>query len=357
MVNYIVSYICHINNTNIVTSFVKDLFIGIPHILKNIDDIPLIEEKKTLIGNSILVITDGSFNLAESIILDCSYQNIIVLHNNTCSNPDPKTSNIYYLNITDGIMCGEIRIKFLKDNNFFSSIDENIPYVSCICPTYNRHKFIPLLCKLFNDQDYPKELCELIILDDSDAVFTDIDKYNINGNIRYYYIEAKKSLPIGKKRNLLHQLVRGKYVVCFDDDDYYPPNRISHCIETLRISKKKIAGSSKLFIYYSDIKKIYGFGPYSKTHATNGTLGYHYTIIFDHYYDDNGILGEEKKFLNNFRLDMVQLDSIKTILCIAHKSNTFDKNNILQFGDETQYILKDFVKNNDIMNIYKILFD
>jgi cellulose synthase/poly-beta-1,6-N-acetylglucosamine synthase-like glycosyltransferase len=41
------------------------------------------------------------------------------------------------------------------------------PTVSVITPTYNRRLFLPMLIYLYQQQSYPKNLLELIILDDS----------------------------------------------------------------------------------------------------------------------------------------------------------------------------------------------
>ena len=41
------------------------------------------------------------------------------------------------------------------------------PFVSVICPTYNRRESLPYLLYIWQYQDYPAEKRELIILDDS----------------------------------------------------------------------------------------------------------------------------------------------------------------------------------------------
>ncbi len=46
---------------------------------------------------------------------------------------------------------------------------ENKIIVSCICPTYNRTKFLENLIYMYNYQNYKEENRELIILDDSDS--------------------------------------------------------------------------------------------------------------------------------------------------------------------------------------------
>ena len=57
----------------------------------------------------------------------------------------------------------------------------NRPFVSVITPTYNRRKFLPILIHLYQQQTYPKELMELVILDDSPTSNADIvEKHNKN---------------------------------------------------------------------------------------------------------------------------------------------------------------------------------
>ena len=42
-------------------------------------------------------------------------------------------------------------------------------------------------------------------------------------------------MTLGAKRNFMHEKARGEFLVYMDDDDYYPPCRIRHAIETLRV--------------------------------------------------------------------------------------------------------------------------
>ena len=44
---------------------------------------------------------------------------------------------------------------------------EEHPFVSVLCPTYNRQALIPLVVEQFMSQRYPKDRMELVILDDS----------------------------------------------------------------------------------------------------------------------------------------------------------------------------------------------
>lgn len=233
------------------------------------------------------------------------------------------------------------------------------PFVSCICPTYNRRRFLPYLLRMFNGQTYPKDRRELIIVDDSPETNEDIIKqYNIDKNIRYYHLKEK--LELGKKRNYINSLVKGEYVVCFDDDDYYPPERVAHAITMLQSSKKQIAGSTRISIYYTALDKVYEFGPYGPNHGTNGTFAYHRDYLKNHQYQDDAKMAEEKYFLKDYTEPLVQLDPYKTIICISHSSNTFDKHNVIKTGRETGMKLKQVVKGKDekyLIEFYKSLHE
>lgn len=233
------------------------------------------------------------------------------------------------------------------------------PFVSCICPTYNRKRFLPYLIQIFNAQTYPKDRRELIIVDDSPESSKDIvKKYDVDKNVKYYHVKEK--MPLGKKRNYINSLAKGEYIVCFDDDDYYPPERITHSIKMMQTTKKLIAGSSRMMVYYTALDKIYEFGPYGENHATNGTFAYHRDYLKNHRYEDDAKMAEEKFFLNNYTEPMVQLDPFKTIICISHTENTFDKHHVIKTGREMSMKMKQIVKNKEQKNLlefYKILHD
>jgi len=224
------------------------------------------------------------------------------------------------------------------------------PFVSVICPTYNRRDFLPNLIHQFNYQTYPQNYMELIILDDSPESNADIIPQQLN--IKYTHLPEK--LILGKKRNLINSMATGDIIVCFDDDDYYSPDRVAHAVCKLQGSKCQIAGSSIIHIYYSKLDKIYEFGPYAPYHGTNGTMAYTKEYLKTHSYLDDKTQAEEAHFTNNFSEPMVQLDPHKVILCIAHGKNTVDKDQFLKQGKETKYKLQKFFKTNDKKMVEKI---
>jgi glycosyltransferase involved in cell wall biosynthesis len=207
---------------------------------------------------------------------------------------------------------------------------------------------------MFDYQTYPKDKRELIILDDSPESNQDIiDQYKKNNNIRY--IHSPEKLALGKKRNMLNSLVKGEYIMCMDDDDYYPPEKITYTIARMRAKKAVISGSSEMYLYFTKQDKIYRFERLGQTHATNGTFTYHKSFLKEHKYEDTAMMAEEKYFLNNYKDPILQIEPLKSIICIAHDKNTFDKNRIVDKLTPLNIKMKDVVKDKKIMNFYKTL--
>ena len=209
------------------------------------------------------------------------------------------------------------------------------PFVSVCTPTFNRRPFIKSMIECFNSQDYPKDRLEWIIIDDGTDKIEDLVK-DIK-EVKYFKYDTKMSL--GKKRNLLHEKSSGAIIVYMDDDDYYPPDRVSHAVQTLIDNPKALcAGSSEIYIYFNDFKKMYQFGPYGPNHATAGTFAFKRELLKDHVYEDNAALAEEKAFLKNYTVPFVQLDPLKTILVFAHKHNTFDKSKLIVDTSDNSFV-------------------
>jgi glycosyltransferase involved in cell wall biosynthesis len=229
------------------------------------------------------------------------------------------------------------------------------PLVSVLTPTYNRRRFIPALIECFKQQDYPADRIEWIILDDGKDKVSDLFESIGLDNIRYY--REEKKLTIGAKRNRLNQLAAGDILVCMDDDDYYPPQRISHVVDTLEANPSfQICGSSELYLYFTDDKSIFKIGPYGVGHATNGTLAYRRVYLEGHTHDETVKSGEESSFLNNFTEPMVQLEPHKVVLLISHSENTFDKRQLrlkeTPVFKQTPFSLRQFIKNERLYTLY-----
>ena len=198
------------------------------------------------------------------------------------------------------------------------------PSVSICTITYNRAAFLPLLQACVASQTYPHRLIEWVIVDDSDngepplAADPKLD-------IRVRHVQLAKRLMLGHKRNLSHEHCTGEIIVYMDDDDYYPPQRVQHAVERLCTSEELIAGSTLLPILLLPEKELWLAGPYGKNHATAGTFAFKRQLLECTSYNEDSKSAEEKEFLKNYTIPMVQLQPQQTIICIGHNNNTFGK--------------------------------
>jgi glycosyltransferase involved in cell wall biosynthesis len=235
--------------------------------------------------------------------------------------------------------------------------EANFPFVSVVTPTYNRRKFIPYLIQCYEHQEYRKDRMEWIILDDGQDKVKDLfDQASTRiPNLRYIPLDEK--LTIGAKRNRLNQEAKGSIIVAMDDDDYYPPSRIKEVVMAFRRSPKvELAGASEIYMYFSDIQTIYRMGPYSPTHATNGTMAWRSSYAKTHTYDETVTHSEERSFLDDYKYPMIQLNPMKVMLVMSHSQNTFDKKKLREqenpFVHKTSMKLKDFIKEKALREFF-----
>jgi len=216
-----------------------------------------------------------------------------------------------------------------KNNKKNKNKNKTKPLVSICTPTFNRRPFIPIMFECFRNQTYPKSRIEWIIVDDGTDRIEDLIKHANIPQIQYFRIDQKMTL--GAKRNYMHTKANGSIIVYMDDDDYYPPERIEHAVETLQQNPKALcAGSSEIYVYFKHIQTMYKGGPYGPNHATAGTFAFRRELLDQTKYDEKACLAEEKEFLKNYTIPFAQLDPLKTILVFSHVQNTFDKKKLLE---------------------------
>jgi hypothetical protein len=167
-------------------------------------------------------------------------------------------------------------------------------------------------------------------------------------------------MTLGKKRNLLHEKSRGEILVYMDDDDYYPPQRVSHAVHMLVTHPEALcAGSSEIYIYFKHIGQMKRFGPYGPNHATAGTFAFKRKLLKNNRYNDDACLAEERAFLKDYTVPFVQLDPMKVILVFSHEHNTFDKRKLLVNANpevvrDSPKKVMDFIKDNALRRFYMV---
>jgi glycosyltransferase involved in cell wall biosynthesis len=228
------------------------------------------------------------------------------------------------------------------------------PLVSICTPTFNRRPFIPIIIKCFENQTYPRNKMEWIIVDDGTDKIEDLITHI--PEVKYFRYEEKMSL--GKKRNITNEKASGDIIIYMDDDDYYPPNRVSHAVTMLRTNPKALcAGSSAMFIYFKHINKMLQFGPYGPNHSTAATFAFRKELLQQTRFDENSTVAEERIFLKDYTIPFVQLDSDKTIVVFSHNHNSFDKKELLKqlpnpYIHETAVLPADIVKEPNVLKFF-----
>ena len=87
-------------------------------------------------------------------------------------------------------------------------------------------------------------------------------------------------------------------IVYMDDDDFYPPERVSHSVQKLMANPNVLCGgASELYLWFNTLDKMYKFGPYGPNHATAGTCAFKKKLLDHTSYEDSAVLAEEKHFL------------------------------------------------------------
>jgi glycosyltransferase involved in cell wall biosynthesis len=247
-----------------------------------------------------------------------------------------------------------------KADNSSNNISGDFPFVSVCTPTFNRRPFIEMMVACFDSQDYPKDRMEWIIIDDGTDPIEDL----VGGHPNVKYFRYNNKLSLGKKRNIMHDKSKGDIIVYMDDDDYYPPERVSHAVNTLLANPSALcAGSSEMYIYFNDRKRMVQFGPYGKDHATAGTFAFKRQLLKQTRYNEDACLAEEREFLKGYTIPFVQLDPLKTILVFSHSHNTMDKRILLdnieivghpdsQYTKYSSKTLGNFIKDDKIVKFF-----
>jgi glycosyltransferase involved in cell wall biosynthesis len=164
------------------------------------------------------------------------------------------------------------------------------PKVSICTPTKNRQLVLPLLAECIKNQSYPKHLIEWVVIDDSETpVELLLNSINPGVNIKYHY--SDKPLSIGRKRNISCQMSSGDIIINFDDDDFYPVDRISHAVETLQETTSYVAGCSIVPVLFVRERSLWITGPFGENHAIANTFAFKKELLELTKYNDLDFFG------------------------------------------------------------------
>ena len=147
----------------------------------------------------------------------------------------------------------------------------------------------------------------------------------------YEYVEGER--PIGWLRNRCLELALEQnpdFIVFWDDDDYYPPTRISTGVKALLDNPTAdIAASSKMHILLVRENVMMVAGPFHDKHGTAATYTVRASYAKTHRFNPEKTRGEELDFTGGWTANMLQVNSEETIVVMGHGRNTVDKSDLL----------------------------
>ena len=147
--------------------------------------------------------------------------------------------------------------------------------------------------------------------------------------VDYHRVYEPKN--IGTLRNICIEkaLEAGaEYIVFWDDDDYYPPERISCGIEALQKNPDAdIAASSHMYVLLTKENVFMEVGPFSERHGTAATYTIRRRYVETNRFPDKG-KGEEYDFTKEWTANLIQVPAEKTIVVMGHTRNTVNKSDI-----------------------------
>lgn len=134
-----------------------------------------------------------------------------------------------------------------------------------------------------------------------------------------------------------------EFIVFWDDDDYYPPQRIRTGVEAMcKNPNAEIAGASMMYMMLTEQNCLMSVGPYADKHGTAGTLTIRRAYATMHRFDDSKKFAEEASFTRDWKAKLIQLPAEDTIVVMGHKGNTVSKSDV--FWNPAKYAAK--VVNN-----------
>jgi glycosyltransferase involved in cell wall biosynthesis len=184
-----------------------------------------------------------------------------------------------------------------------------------------------------------------VVLDNSSSPAEDWSVAKDRSNVLYERVYGIK--PIGWMRNRCLEIALEQgadYIVFWDDDDYYPPTRISTGIKALEANPDAdIAGSSKMFLLLTRENVLLETGPFGPTHATAATYTIRRRYAESHRFLDTKARGEELEFTGEWTANLVQVPPEETIVVLGHGRNTVDKSVLLV----TPHLFRAVILNRD----------
>ena len=175
--------------------------------------------------------------------------------------------------------------------------------------------------------DYPKHKLEWIIIDDSKE--SEKVKNLVPKEKNIHYLEYKRHLTIGNKRNLAIEKCHHEMICFMDDDDYYPPESVRTRINWMLNNNKKCVTCTTIGCFHiNKYISMINVPPHQlsfENRISEASLAFTKSFWEQQKFDDNSRGGEAREFLINRYQDCCEISWQGVIVSLMHSSNTSDK--------------------------------
>jgi glycosyltransferase involved in cell wall biosynthesis len=170
-----------------------------------------------------------------------------------------------------------------------------------------------------------------IVVDNSSCPAYDWSVARDHPGVVYERIHGDRSIGWLRNRCIEIALEQNADILVFwDDDDYYPPTRISTGLAALEANPDAdIAGSSKMYMLLVKENVFMATGPFGSTHATAATHTIRRRYFETHRFSSEDVRGEERNFTMQWTAKVVQVPAEETIVVMGHQRNTVNKSDVL----------------------------
>ncbi len=131
----------------------------------------------------------------------------------------------------------------------------NLPFISCKCITYGRVDTLVEALHSFLIQDYPKDKCELVIVNDYPEQKLIFD----HPQVTIYNLDSTFPL-IGEKENYAIERCKGELIAVWDDDDVAMSNHLQNIAKHWKPDTNIIHWETGVFYNEPSITAISGVG-------------------------------------------------------------------------------------------------
>ena len=205
------------------------------------------------------------------------------------------------------------------------------PLVSCLMPTYNRRRFVERAMDYFLRQTWAPR--ELVVVDDSTEPVADLVEAHADAaaqqvgesvTIRYHRL-AQRTL-LGSKRNISVSLASGDVLAHWDDDDWYPTDRLATQVSQLLANDALLCGTPRI-PFYDPLRRRaieYSRPPRGRPWLAGTSLVYRRRLWEDTRFPDVAT-GEDTRFVWQAPPHQTVTTEHPNVIALVHPGNTVTK--------------------------------